>query len=193
MIPVPSNTRVWLAAGVTDMRRGFNTLAAQAEKLKAELAGHRKARFGAKSESMDQLALNLVDDIEIGTAAEEQKAQSSTEAKPKRQYSRKPLPDHLERREQVLSPGVRAAECCARSARTSLKSWNTSPVVLSQTGSSAPAWPARTARASPKLICLRDRLNVVVLALACWRTYWSANIAITCCVIGSPKSAPEIR
>jgi transposase len=32
LIPVPSNTRVWLAAGVTDMRRGFNTLAAQAEK-----------------------------------------------------------------------------------------------------------------------------------------------------------------
>ena len=31
MIPVPSNTRVWLAAGVTDMRRGFATLAAQAE------------------------------------------------------------------------------------------------------------------------------------------------------------------
>jgi len=31
MIPVPANTRVWLAAGVTDMRRGFTTLAAQAE------------------------------------------------------------------------------------------------------------------------------------------------------------------
>ncbi len=31
MIPVPANTRVWLAAGVTDMRRGFVTLAAQAE------------------------------------------------------------------------------------------------------------------------------------------------------------------
>lgn len=30
---MPSNTRVWLAAGVTDMRRGFNTLAAQAEKV----------------------------------------------------------------------------------------------------------------------------------------------------------------
>ena len=28
MIPVPANTRVWLAAGVTDMRRGFTTLAA---------------------------------------------------------------------------------------------------------------------------------------------------------------------
>ena len=31
MIPVPSNTKVWLAAWVTDMRRGFATLAAQAE------------------------------------------------------------------------------------------------------------------------------------------------------------------
>jgi len=43
MIPVPSNTRVWLAAGVTDMRRGFNTLAAQAGQVLAEdpYSGHR--------------------------------------------------------------------------------------------------------------------------------------------------------
>ena len=42
MIPVPTNTRVWLAAGVTDMRRGFTTLAAQAEMvLKQDLfPGH---------------------------------------------------------------------------------------------------------------------------------------------------------
>jgi transposase len=31
MIPVPANTKVWLAAGVTDMRKGFATLAAEAE------------------------------------------------------------------------------------------------------------------------------------------------------------------
>ena len=31
MIPVPMNARVWLAAGVTDMRKGFAALAAQAE------------------------------------------------------------------------------------------------------------------------------------------------------------------
>ena len=31
MIPVPLNARVWLAAGVTDMRKGFASLAAQAE------------------------------------------------------------------------------------------------------------------------------------------------------------------
>jgi len=42
VIPVPANTRVWLAAGVTDMRRGFNTLAAQAEKTLAAdpFSGH---------------------------------------------------------------------------------------------------------------------------------------------------------
>jgi transposase len=42
VIPVPSNTRVWLAAGVTDMRRCFNTLAAQAEKTLAAdpFSGH---------------------------------------------------------------------------------------------------------------------------------------------------------
>ena len=31
MIPVPANTKIWLAAGVTDMRRGFATLAAPGE------------------------------------------------------------------------------------------------------------------------------------------------------------------
>jgi transposase len=42
LIPVPSNTRVWLAAGVTDMRRGFNTSASQASSVLAEdpYSGH---------------------------------------------------------------------------------------------------------------------------------------------------------
>lgn len=42
MISVPSNTRVWLAAGVTDMRRGFTTLAAHAEQTLEQdpFAGH---------------------------------------------------------------------------------------------------------------------------------------------------------
>ena len=33
MIPVPTQTRVWLAAGVTDMRKGFDGLSALAEKV----------------------------------------------------------------------------------------------------------------------------------------------------------------
>jgi len=33
MIPVPSSTRVWLASGVTDMRKGFPGLATQTERV----------------------------------------------------------------------------------------------------------------------------------------------------------------
>ena len=42
MIPVPANTPVWLAAGVTDMRKGFAALAAQAEAVLKQdpFAGH---------------------------------------------------------------------------------------------------------------------------------------------------------
>ena len=42
MIPVPTNTKVWLAAGVTDMRKEFVGLSAQAEAvLKADpYSGH---------------------------------------------------------------------------------------------------------------------------------------------------------
>ena len=36
MIPVPAQTKVWLAAGVTDMRKGFNGLSALAEKVLLE-------------------------------------------------------------------------------------------------------------------------------------------------------------
>ena len=36
MIPVPMNAQVWLAAGVTDMRKGFAALAAQAEPTTAQ-------------------------------------------------------------------------------------------------------------------------------------------------------------
>ena len=35
MIPVPSGVRVWLAIGVTDMRRGMNSLALQVQEASA--------------------------------------------------------------------------------------------------------------------------------------------------------------
>ena len=42
MIPVPVGTKVWLAAGVTDMRKGFNGLSVLAERVLAEdpFSGH---------------------------------------------------------------------------------------------------------------------------------------------------------
>ena len=91
------------------------SLTYQNEKLKAELHGHRKARFGSKSESMDQLALDLADDVEIEAAAAEQKNEVSdadaADKPAKRKHSRKPLPDHLDRQDEVLSAGEDCNDC----------------------------------------------------------------------------------
>jgi transposase len=89
------------------------SLTDQNEKLKAELHGHRKARFDSKSESLDQLALDLQDDEEIEVAAEAQKNEpAEVDCKPpKRQHNRKPLPDHQEQLDDVLSAGEECGEC----------------------------------------------------------------------------------
>jgi transposase len=60
MIPVPSNTRVWLAAGVTDMRRGFNTLAAQTENVLAEdpFSGHLFVFRGRRGDLLKIISLS---------------------------------------------------------------------------------------------------------------------------------------
>lgn len=52
MIPIPAGARVWLAAGTTDMRRGFATLAAQAETTLEEdpHAGHPFAFRGRRGD-----------------------------------------------------------------------------------------------------------------------------------------------
>jgi hypothetical protein len=59
---------------IAQMKQEITSQAYQIEKLKAELYGHRKARFGSKSESSDQLALDLQDDQEIAAAADAQHA-----------------------------------------------------------------------------------------------------------------------
>jgi len=87
----------------------------QIERLKKELAAHRKARFGSKSETMDQLAFDLQEDTEIAAASEAQKTAPETdtdqEAPAKRTHNRAPLPDHLERQEEILSPGDSCSDC----------------------------------------------------------------------------------
>ena len=42
MIGMPANTRIWIAAGVTDMRSGFNSLAAKVQTVleKDPFSGH---------------------------------------------------------------------------------------------------------------------------------------------------------
>ncbi|MDQ6971579.1 MAG: hypothetical protein Q9M30_02915, partial [Mariprofundaceae bacterium] len=97
------------------MAAEIKSQAYQIEKLKTELAAHRKARFGAKSESMDQLAFDLQEDTEIEVASNAQKTEpegDADEAAPtKRTHNRAPLPDHLERQEEILSPGDACGDC----------------------------------------------------------------------------------
>jgi len=76
-------------------------------KLEHQLAGHRRHRFGSKSETMDQLQLRLEEE-EIAVAQPEPPTQREA-VEPKARPKRKPLPADLPRNEEVLSPG----EACA--------------------------------------------------------------------------------
>ncbi|MFQ5566796.1 MAG: IS66 family transposase [Paracoccaceae bacterium] len=87
--------------------------ALQIEKLKHELAGHRRHRFGSRSETLDQLELRL-EDMEIAAAKAGEPAptgepEGTTE--PKNKPKRKPLPADLPRNEQLLSPGDACGKC----------------------------------------------------------------------------------
>lgn len=97
------------------MAAEIKTQAYQIEKLKKELAAHRKARFGSKSETMDQLAFDLQEDTEIAAASQAEKtaptADADKDAPAKRTHNRAPLPDHLERQEETLSPGDACGDC----------------------------------------------------------------------------------
>ncbi|MBY6163771.1 IS66 family transposase [Mameliella alba] len=100
-----------LTAQLRDLAR---SQALKIEKLEHQLAGHRKARFGSKSESLDQLAFDLHEDAEIAAAAaaqQEEAGQVDDDKPGKRKHSRAPLPDHLERQPEVLSPGETCADC----------------------------------------------------------------------------------
>ena len=87
--------------------------ALQIEKLKHELAGHRRHRFGSRSETLDQLELRL-EDMEIAAAKAGEPAPADKPegtAEPKDKPKRKPLPPDLPRNEQVLSPGDACGKC----------------------------------------------------------------------------------
>lgn len=79
--------------------------------LQHQLHGANRHRFGSKSESMNQLQL-FTENAEIAEAAagvEQSAPEENTE--PKVKPKRKPLPSHLERKKQVLSPGEACNEC----------------------------------------------------------------------------------
>ena len=151
------------------------SLTYQDEKLKAELHGHRKARFGSRSESMDQPAFDLQEDEEIKAAANEQKNEAGSNGtdvdetdKPARRKPSTAAPPC-----QIIWIGrmrccrrvrtaLTAVGACARSVRTLPGNWNMSRAALWCAGSSVRAWPAPVVRRSHKFHCPRVLLSVVV-------------------------------
>lgn len=74
-------------------------------RLKHQLAGHRNHRFGSKSETSDQLDLQLRLEEEETAAARVAPSVDEVDPEPKDKPKRKPLPPELPRNEEILSPG----------------------------------------------------------------------------------------
>jgi len=80
--------------------------ALETEKLKHQLAGHNRHRFGSKSESADQLNLQLpLEEEETAAASIATEEDAAAAPEPKEKPKRKPLPPELPRHAQVLNPG----------------------------------------------------------------------------------------
>lgn len=78
------------------------------EKLRFQLAGQLRHRFGSSSEALDQLQLRL-EDLEITRSTEVPAAETEPAAMDK--PVRKPLPEHLPRSEHVLPAGEACNDC----------------------------------------------------------------------------------
>ncbi len=90
--------------------------ALEIERLKHQLAGHLRHRFGSMSEASDQLDLQLRLEEEETAAARDTPATDEDEPEPKCQPKRKLLPSTLPRIEEVLTPGEACA--CGGALRT---------------------------------------------------------------------------
>ncbi len=86
------------------------------EKLRHQLVGHRAHRFGASSETAEQLQLAL-ETSEIAAAAMTARMKLP-DIEEKDKPKRRPIPDHIPRMEVELTPGADAcADCGGRLRR----------------------------------------------------------------------------
>lgn len=95
----PEELRAFTALLLAEVR----SQAVLIEKLQHQLAGHRSHRFGASSESIEQLQLAL-ENSEIATAAMTARLRLPDE-EPKDKPKRRPIPDHIPRQEIELTTG----------------------------------------------------------------------------------------
>lgn len=95
---------------VTLLAQGLQGRDMKIAKLEHQLRGQLRHRFGAKSENLEQLHL-FVENLEIAEATEVPDLVEQVDPEPKIKPKRKPLPDHLDRHETVLSPGEDCTTC----------------------------------------------------------------------------------
>jgi transposase len=119
---LPPDVRAYIAAQTAELvaERIAHSLVVQNRDtiiadLRLQLDGHKKHRFGSRSESLDQLALELMlEEHEIAQASEagEGATPASEEVKPTRTTrERKPFPKDLERVETRITPSDACTDC----------------------------------------------------------------------------------
>ena len=161
------------------------------EKLKHQLAGMQRHRFGASSEALDQLELRLEDE-EISAAAERPVPADPPDAG-KGVAKRRPLPDHLPREEQVLTPGDACAACGGKLRRlgddvTDELEYRPGRFVVNRIVRPRMAC-SRLASGSCRPPFRRARSNAGVPVPGCWPMYWCPNTRIACRCIARAGSS----
>ena len=119
MIGLPAGTRVWLAAGVTDMRKGFDSLAAQAQTVLGKVrpivgeAGARTIRPGRPTRVGDRSETDQAERLAAAAPVIAAAIETAVEAQ---KPARRPLPEHLPR-ESILHQAPHACPSCGGALR----------------------------------------------------------------------------
>lgn len=117
---LPPDVQAFIAAQTAELiaERTTHSLAIQNRDtiiadLRLQLDGHKKHRFGSRSESLDQLALELMlEEHEIAQAADTDEEEGTSPAKSSRTpRERKLFPKNLKRVEQRITPSDACTDC----------------------------------------------------------------------------------
>jgi hypothetical protein len=160
------------------------------EKLRHQLAGHRAHRFGASSETAEQLQLAL-ETSEIAAAAMTARMKLP-DIEENGKSKRRPIPDHIPRMEVELTPGSDAcAECGGRLRRIGEDVTEELEYVPGRFIVNRIVRPRLTCSCCERFVkrrCRRGPSSAVALGRVCWPRCWSTNTPIICHFIGKARS-----
>ena len=160
------------------------------EKLRHQLAGHRAHRFGASSETAEQLQLAL-ETSEIAAAAMTSRMRLP-DIEEKDKPKRRPIPDHIPRMEVELTPGSDAcADCGGRLRRIGEDVTEELEYVPGRFIVNRIVRPRLTCACCERFVqsrCPRAPSNAAALGLVSWPMCWSASMRTICRCIDRARS-----